>query len=377
MNILLIGYSNAGKTTLATFLAQRLGMTHVPGSEWVRKRFPGPEPEDRQERAKVLSAFSIEELKREPYAAVAYIESKYDIGRGGYIIEGFRSLGDFIHLFDPRQDVVIFLTYDENPVRATAFEAGIPHIEQHLQLQIGLGLMQAEQHIHASFESFASPCHKDGTFSDMCDELVVRLQGVKAKARNVSLRTRPRAIMGASVHQRIPRPQRVRVRAQYLFNMAPEKEGLEEWGQLTEVASYVGSTVTFSVLLDSGAVFSYLPPQAFLAGDCPTGPFIDSEDLAPFECPSDLMEVSYHQPLAEQTAWVTFPRTGEQRQGQYLLTLDWVTGNDLAHVIQLDNGQLAVVPQHKVVFGHGTEPPPLPPYQKLRRTWHVTRPAKR
>ncbi len=89
------------------------------------------------------------------------------------------------------------------------------------------------------------------------------------------------------------------------------------------------------------------------------------------------MEVSYHTPLAERKAWVTFPRTGEQRQGQYMFTLDWVTGNDLAHVIQLDNGQVAIVPQHKVLFKGGDAPAEMPPYQKLRRTWHVTRPQKK
>ncbi len=376
MNLFIIGCSGAGKTSLATFLAEKLGMVHVPGSEWVRKRFPGPEPEDRAERARVLTAFAIEELKREPFAAVAYIESKYDLSRGGYIIDGARSIGDFVHLFDQRQDLVVHLSYINNQIPATDFEAGLGLIADHLRLQTKLGLFDRNQVLIAKFDSFASPCKSDDyTFHEMRDEVLAKLKARLAETRATTLRNRPRTIMGASVHQAPPHPLRVLVRAQYLYDMAPEKEGLFEEGMVTEVSSYVGSVPTFSVLLNNGAVFSYLPPHAIVTREG-SGPYIDAQDLAPFECPSDYMEVSAHPTLGVLRAHVTFPRTGEQRIGQYLMTLDWVTGNDLAHVILLNNGQLAIVPQHKVLFKDGELPGELPPYKKLRKTWHVTRPQK-
>ena len=53
----------------------------------------------------------------------------------------------------------------------------------------------------------------------------------------------------------------------------------------------------------------------------------------------------------------------------YIASIDWYCGNDLLHFIALANGQFALLPSHKIMFGDGDEP--LPDYEKLRAEWRV------
>ena len=67
----------------------------------------------------------------------------------------------------------------------------------------------------------------------------------------------------------------------------------------------------------------------------------------------------------------TFKRTGRRVRAGYIASIDWYCGNDLLHFIALANGQFALLPSHKIMFGDGDEP--LPDYEKLRAEWRVGR----
>lgn len=120
-NIFVIGPSKTGKTPLADRLAASLGFARVSGSEWVRTQFkPGPDPST---FLADITAYSQQELQRNPDVCVDFIFQKYNlVGKGGFVIEGLRNPRDFMLLFRPERDLVLFLDYYNNPVTPTDFE---------------------------------------------------------------------------------------------------------------------------------------------------------------------------------------------------------------------------------------------------------------
>lgn len=52
-----------------------------------------------------------------------------------------------------------------------------------------------------------------------------------------------------------------------------------------------------------------------------------------------------------------------------IASVDWYDGNDLLHFVALMNGQFALLPSHKLMFGICE----LPDYKKLRAEWRVGR----
>lgn len=115
----------------------------------------------------------------------------------------------------------------------------------------------------------------------------------------------------------------------------------------------------------------------FLYNDDPThvvnlnpdsGP-LSLEDLVYHNFPDEQLVVHRHSVLEAQDCRAFFKRSGKFMPASYLLTLDWWTGNDLLHLLALQNGQFALLPNHKVRFNGDTSA--LPQYQKLRATWRV------
>jgi len=127
-----MGQSRTGKTPLSARIAAALEMTHIQASEWVKKRFDGTPYTDRNAYVQAITRFSIEELQREPYACVAYIDHRNDLRRD-CVVEGIRNPHDFVHLFDPRADVAVLLNHVGNPVTRTAFESGLDVIAEYLR----------------------------------------------------------------------------------------------------------------------------------------------------------------------------------------------------------------------------------------------------
>lgn len=123
-NIFVIGLSKVGKTPLSDQLANPFGFTRVSASEWIRSTFVPTNPENALAE---ITAASQERLQQDPDVCVKFITSKYNvIEHGGFVIEGLRNPRDFILLFRPERDFVLFVTHPNNPLAPTAFEtAGV------------------------------------------------------------------------------------------------------------------------------------------------------------------------------------------------------------------------------------------------------------
>lgn len=119
-NIFVIGLSKVGKTPLADQLATPFGFTRISGSEWIRSTFV---PVDPANALAEITAMSQEKLQENPDVCVRFILDKYNvIERGGFVIEGLRNPRDFMLLFRPERDFVLFVTHPNNTLAPTAFE---------------------------------------------------------------------------------------------------------------------------------------------------------------------------------------------------------------------------------------------------------------
>lgn len=169
------------------------------------------------------------------------------------------------------------------------------------------------------------------------------------------------------IHREIP-PQRVTVDARFLYDGDPAYAGSSERGTAFAVSSYPGDALTLQVLLDNGALFSYLPLHA-VAHMPLREPTLELSDLVYANCPGDTIEVTRY-PFLDGNVNAYLRRRKEWIGGSYVCTIDWPKDNEQFHLLALENGQYAALPNHKVKFKNG--PREMPPYRKLHATWQVS-----
>ncbi len=381
MSLFVLGRSRTGKTPFAAQVALALGCPHVMASEWVRRRFPPATFPDRQSLVDALTRFSVEELKRNPRACVDYIRARHDLDRFN-VVEGVRNPHDFVHLFDPRRDAAVFLEHTANDLRPTAFEGGLAVIRAYLDYLLDAGLLPASRvFVYRYPELYEPEGRAVGPARKSADEPGVLLTtSLDAAIQDFLSRWRAlrpdgpeahadtEAARPQKVHADIP-PLRTHIRGEYLYDM-----DLSHAGELVPctafaVSSYEGSVPTFKVLLADGSVFSYVPPTALVDPEKARGrETLELADLVYHNCPSgDICVHSFEQLRGPVHAYLK--RRDAWMEGEYLWTLDWYAGNDLLHLVALENGQYAFLPHHKLKFKDG--PRELPPYRKLHAEWRV------
>lgn len=364
-NVFVVGYSKVGKTPLARRIAERLNLTHVPGSEWVKARYAPSDAasKDTQTYIDEITALSMQCLAENPDACVSFIRAKYDVAEGGLVIEGLRNPRDFTMLYRPDVDIVIFLNYT-NVKAATLFERdGIDAITENVRWMETQGIARRNRNADVEIDTFKKePNSGVAEQYDLDDAMDFAASFVRDA---VIERTSPRV-----VHAELPRTK-AWVENRVLYNDDPEREG---WTPCTifGISSYVGHAPTFSVLIDNGAVFSYVPIHR-LRSLPPRDAYEDRmglDDLVYHDSREGRIVATQYQSLVSPRMLVaTFKRTGRRCDARYVASIDWYDGNDLLHFVALANGQFALLPSHKLLFGIGE----LPDYKKLRAEWRVGR----
>jgi hypothetical protein len=345
MRIFVLGRSHTGKTPFARRVAEALAIAHVGASAWVREVFPKGSDID------VMTKFATEQLRANPNISVASLRSRLAPDAHA-VIEGMRNPYDFTCSFDPRTDHAVILDYTGAP-ESTAFERGIDVIRDYLAWLEGAGLLDAGRvHLYrfADYGAIGDP--KPDTLEHAIVDFIAHVPRPEPQPPSTLAR----------VHVQIP-PIHTHVRAEYLYNMDPAHVG--QWRRCVAftVSSYVGNAPTFQILLEDGAVFSYVPPSAL--GDNVTDP-LELADLVYHDCKSVEIAVQAFDALRGPVL-AYFKRRDEWRPGSYLFTIDWYAGNEMLHCVALANGQYALLPSHKLKFGD--HPPGFEPYKKLRREW--------
>ncbi|MCC6807334.1 MAG: hypothetical protein IT381_07910 [Deltaproteobacteria bacterium] len=356
MKIFVLGISATGKTPFAEKLAARLQISHIKASAWVRRMFPAPVG-TKQDHIEAMTKFSTDALKDDPDACLRHVRAEPGL-HGDCVIEGMRNPRDFVHVFDPRTDVAIVLTKRAHDLKATEFETGIEVIKDYVQWSMRNGLSPQGALVEHVFDFYK---REEG--SPSLDDAINAT--VSAFAGKLSA---PNAGKAAHVHAEIP-PIALMVKKALLYGGDPKHAGQRLPCRAFVVSSYPASTPTFKVLLEDGAVFSYLPPSALTEGE-PMPPELSLEDLVYANCPTGDFCVhdfaTLHGPVLAY-----FKRRDLWMKGRYRLTLDWYEGNDLLHLVSLENGQQAFLPHHKLKFGD--HPQGFEPYKKLRAEWKVAK----
>jgi hypothetical protein len=86
--------------------------------------------ESKQEYTERLTQISLDVLANEPDICINWVKGKYDI------IEGLRNPRDFVHLYDPTTDIIVWCTKKDICVAATEFErAGLSGILNYVMFQ--------------------------------------------------------------------------------------------------------------------------------------------------------------------------------------------------------------------------------------------------
>lgn len=330
---------------MARRLGEALGVPVYGASAWVRERWPAGSD------VQAMTQWATEELRRDPGVSVKALR-RNDLDRP-CVIEGMRNPYDFVSCFDSRSDVAIVLRPDDPP--ATVFEGGLAVIRAYLQW-----LRDAElggevwEYRYASYGEIGV---------DAPDTLEHAILDAIAKARGLKLEP---GLKASQVHAQIPVIE-THVRAEYLYGMDPARVGVLRRCRVFAVSSYIGSTPTFQLRLEDGAVFSYVPPTA-LVNPAKTGEQYELADLVYHDCKSTPITVNAFEELRGPVL-AYIKRFDKWVGGEYLFTIDWFTTNELMHGVALDNGQYALLPSHKLKFGD--HPPGFEPYRKIRREWTV------
>ena len=368
MRVFVLGRTGAGKTPFARRAAEVLGVRHVGASAWVRERFPGAPPAAdagaaaRARFVEAITAFAVAELRRDPAISVASLRDRVGPAEP-CVIEGMRNPFDFVASFDPRTDVAVFLDHAA-AAPPTAFERGLDVIRAYVDWLVAATLAPSSSVFTYAFaEHGVAGDPRPGTLEHAIADFVARAPRPQASSGAGS-----RGTLGR-VHAAIP-PLRAHVRAEYLYGMDPARAGELRPCTAFAVSSYAGSAPTFQIVLDDGAVFSYLPPAALVdpARAVAGGPALELADLVYHDCKT--VEICVHRFAAlDGPVLAYFKHRDLWLAGTYLFTIDWYTGNDLLHAVALANGQYALLPSHKLKFGD--HPPGFEPYKKIRREWVI------
>lgn len=368
-NVFLLGGTQTGKTTLAQHLKEIL--SPVSASDWVRKN-----PQTHGMNYQEMTGWSKKALAADPDSCVRHLRAHNPIADGGHLIEGIRNPRDFLLLFQPSLDVVVQVTFEKNPCSTPFEKEGLRVIESQVSWLVTQGIIEPKRFLRFRLDALRGQRGSCGTRDTIpgppeafpcwnLDELKIFLEVQLTRILPPKGQGKVLEVNRGGIHFEIPGIS-VMVDNQVLHDEDPTQTGRTP-GEVFGLSLYPGEVPTFQVRLSSGGMFSYVPPHRvkspYLTKEDQS--LLDLKDLVYHMCPRDQAVFNRYEAL-EGTCQVWLRHQERWVTGDYLGTIDWYTGNDLLHMVLLENGQIAFQPSHKVVFGNTRE---LPGYKKLHATW--------
>lgn len=131
---------------------------------------------------------------------------------------------------------------------------------------------------------------------------------------------------------------------------------------------------TFEVLVGDGYVFSDIPPHMVRWTEKETGEQYSLMDLVYNNCLSEQFSISEFAELKARNAFVYLKYQNHYERATYWFSLDFYQNNNWYHAMLLENGQIAFIPSHKIVFSTESIINPdhkFPKYKKLRHEFKV------
>jgi hypothetical protein len=168
MNIFVLGQSGSGKTPLSKLIGSKLGIPVISAGDWAVP--VTPKAASKQDVIDETTKIAVANTRLDPNGCISYVKAKLS---GPSIIEGIKNPRDFSSLFDPAQDLVVFLNRDNTPYRASVYEAGILVIDSYVNWLAGTGLLDKEKRVNFKYEIADLPSVADNftkffQYNDWC-----------------------------------------------------------------------------------------------------------------------------------------------------------------------------------------------------------------
>jgi hypothetical protein len=165
-------------------------------------------------------------------------------------------------------------------------------------------------------------------------------------------------------------PIKVLVKREYLQNFEGG-QGQYVTGTLQSIWAYASHQPTFTVLLEDGTIYSYLPAAAFTASPLPCSENLGSKAACGVYSPSDSF-VLYRTKMFDARIAICFSPSKEYLGiGEYIFSIEWPNDNEVAHFMCVDKASYCFVANHKMLLlpEVPTIVPSLPLWKKLRDEW--------
>lgn len=156
-------------------------------------------------------------------------------------------------------------------------------------------------------------------------------------------------------------PFKAKLQRKYLYDGDEAMTGLVDV-TVIGIASYEKQPIVFHCLVDNQFLYSDLPITA-LTHTGEIDPSFTLKMLSHCLCATLVMEVFS---LGFGRASVYFKDKDAWIGGSYMFSVDFTTGNELLHLMRLDNGLFAFVPNHKVNWAGKCA---LTDYKKNHSVW--------
>lgn len=180
----------------------------------------------------------------------------------------------------------------------------------------------------------------------------------------------------STLNANLARPFYCKLRYEYCFDFEDHTDELVEC-LVFAVTSIPHRAITFSALLDNGALWSHLPISAFCWLE--SAPHLPIPNLEPWDAFGYDVSVIEYEALRELSVSIL----GSPVQGEYMQTIDWY-GNfysqtpdqaKQAHLIKRDDGTFGLYPGNRLVFlekSFVTKPlESNPGFKAQTRVWHA------
>lgn len=160
-------------------------------------------------------------------------------------------------------------------------------------------------------------------------------------------------------------PIKVFVRQEYLYDMDANYKDKYSTGQIVGITAYKGQTLTFEILVEGKYMYSNMPITSFCSQERTS--ILSFKSLANVNCPRHKIDV-YRLNLEKVYVGCYFKGTNQWKFGEYVLTVNFYTDNELLNLIKLDGGEYALVPNHKINWNADSE---LSDYKKSHQNWSL------
>lgn len=160
-----------------------------------------------------------------------------------------------------------------------------------------------------------------------------------------------------------------------LFGMDPDKHNLREC-KIIGLSSYPDEVLTAEILVKEedrfATAWSHVPFHLLFGHSERPKKLLGMDDLYYHNCPDEHITFTFFPDMAQHKCWAYFKHQRKWIGGDYLGTVNWYRDNLNAHIIRLNRGQFALLPNHKLQFNSGDKATsPLPPYRKVRQGWSL------